>query len=1319
MKGHGWLKLEKENLLREENDLAQFEANRSFRASVPAGSAISTSQIYGNLFFKGEHYLDFQSGSFPYIGYYGNVLDLSNPILTAETFRLRRLVENTELAPAQPGQIAFALGSIGASGQSTVSPSIIYSLVDINLKRIGNVFGHPTGRRAFFNETAVTPTGTGVLFSSGCLDYATGSGDVTRNASPISGSNTGEEGHHIYYVRIARTGNESNSEYFFQRRPYYVGAFEAGSGEADNFSAADLLTARWPGEINTRSSLIIGSNNLGLPSESTSPTPSQVPYVMNYPTQTARTSGLTSLISGMVFDGLPAGSGSIGDRRSGRVWWCTVDPLAANNVNATTSRSVWSWRRFSRENFYRQDASGSLGNNTQPNGPLTSFPSLGSSTQFRDFRAGRNGFLYLAADGDDDAGTGNNTGALIQIDASSGSVINVAGNSAAGIYTVGGMLQNNAIAVAIDKSGQHTLAANMDRVWVLHRNGLSYADFFSTTGEISGSGFLTVGSGTSDFNVIDGGSIRGLAGFTPRGTGGFLNGHGSLLDVDGQGNVYWVSTNNASRNYSNSTHRLNKLDGSTFTHSFYSLNSTGEVGSFGQLNMGVTTGVSGTVNCLTVHRRDPGDPDNDDIWLSTGAGTNNPSSKIIAQIPTGSWVSGNNDPGIGYYGNTVSNTATSIPWYLNGVSPDGSIWISSDSSNFMAILESLGRVVSGSGVGDSLSVSSLSGSLFTQTLSDSAGRFTASMKGKKVLITSAQPENTGSHVVSEVLDRNNVVIINSGVSETSSFIWTFSGVDFDSTGTVGSTPAGWTNSEAPDLGGAYNMFIDDSGVGFAFHPRDGASTDWHMLIHHMPITWQWDSAGSRWYRSRVPTVLDAATRTSHASTQHLTNGVEIAFSGTANTNTEFVSNEFYTFPVSIGVIKDATQEITWGYDLYYQKTDLIEPSDLGESYVDKACAAPTARGGAIAAGNLTNVLTDNPFVLSTSASIQLASYQKRLLLDGNNNTQNISIAGTWASNVTTAPSGSGATLAIDLGSDTVASRLIFGWGPFSSTAAGANNVQFDLYSSTAAAGSGSWTLRATYQSRNDNPEWTIVPDSFRDETGGNGSLSTRACEMHIDLELLDGSGSFGSNTSQRYWKLVGKQHDGGTSSTQVPQTVTSVMALNAGGLPIGIPASKYLATAHDTNYMANYVLRGVFVLGSGSAQLSAGPAINQVQLSAGSFPGETTQNDYIRRLDNSTGRIITEYRISNVDSSSVLTVTEPVKLGFSGADWIIVRNADIRPRDDEGNSEDQAVFPPSGGAGAGQVYICPITGHIHYNDRDITRNRIFRVERYIKVKREL
>jgi len=1298
MKGYLKIKLDDGTWVYKPNVLYKYEAERAFRSLV-AGTALSTVAIDGDLLFKGDHILNEASGTSPLeLSYYNVRLNNSMPALSSigQYMRLRRFITTTNLAPAQPSQIAYAQGRISARA-TTTTPDAAVSSTDINFKQIGSVFGHPSGREAFFNETAVTPLGVGSVFSSGCLDFATGS-----NGSPaISGSNTGEEGHYIYSIFATKTGDLNgagdDAEYYFIRQPYYVGAFAPGAAEADGYTSAETLSDRYNASSTSRGFVNIQT----LFCDTDTPAPTQVPYVIDYPTQASNASSVSSIISGMCFDGLAAGSGS-SPRKSGKIWWTVTDRATNDHANATTSRSLWAWKRFTGETPSRKDASDSISTEA-----LSAFPTLPTNVQFRDLKPGRNGYLYLACDSDGDTNdTGTDVGALIMIDAAGDAVLNVIGTTASGIYDVAGLQSNNTLGIAIDKSGLHTNAAELDRVWALHRDGLSYIDVFTSTGIISGS-VVTVSDAGSDFNTIDSDSVRGLAGFVPRGSSAVRNNHGTLIDVDSSGNVYWVSTQTAGNN-TTGIQRLNSIQGSDFSHAYYSMHTTAEVNAAGFIHLGLNAGVagqSGSINTLIINRKDTGDPESDDIWLATQNGDNQFISKNITRIPIDSWLSGSNNIGVGFYGDTLDDGLTDVSYHVS-VAPGGAAWFSADTASTIGLLEPNGKVVSGSGTGTSMSSPTIIGGKFVQEVVIPADDFTEHHVGKRIVLsTTSNSINSGSFVVTGVLDNNTIQIVNSGTSEVSSFNWTCIGEEFDATGTIGGSPGSWQAAEATECHG-YNWFTDDSGVAYIFRPRNGAAIGRHDLVFSTPTSWQWSTGSSTWYRSRVHHRAAASTKLVHSSSEKLANGVEVAFSGSGTGGSEFVQDEYYTFPVSIGLVKDSTQEITWGYDIFAQKTELIE-SPLAEALSVKTAESHSCVGGFLDVASLASVTSDDIFVLAASSSAMLAAYQRRLLLDGTNNTQ--TIGGSGGTLTTTA----GFQTGIDLQADIITSKLGFAWEAM--PAATYADVKMDLYSATDAAGSGSWTLRSSYQSNEDHPAWNLRTDAFHDDSAANDSFATSPNEVVIDLELLGGSGSFGTNSARRYWKLAFYQWQG---TAAVTPNMAGNFALNAAGDNIGYSDNQRLLTANDTNYMANHIVRAVFIQDSGTS-FSTGPAVNQVTATGGNTfaTGSFAVNDLFRVVESS---IITdEHVIASVDSSTQLTLATAVKLGKTNEAWEIVRNADVRPRDDEGGSEDQAEFPPSGGAGVGQVYICPITGHIFYNDTDITNNRLFRTERYIKVKREI
>lgn len=1418
--------------LYEGNDLFRYEVDRYFRRLV-SEFAPGSIDLVADLFFKGDHTLDARRHLFPRVEYYPTITTGTILSTTGEVHRLRRKATVTDLAPAQPGQIAYALGRLACvvDLSSIHSPEAVLSQVDINLNQIGSVFGHPAGRRALFNETAVVPTGVGDVVQGGTLNLG-----------------ADEDGHYVYDVRITEDGDDASAEYFFRRRPYLKGAFEPGEPSPDNSTGAETLLDRMD-VTDSRSTVVL--TNL-VPTNET-PTPAAVSYDVDFPTALADSSNLTSRCCGSAFDG----------QTNGRMWFAYTNIVDNGDVNATASRALWAWKRFTGEAINRYDAAASAGGDaTMPN-----FPTLGADAQFRDLRAGRNGILYLAADGLDDDGNGTSgQGALIQFDTKPisgtgdtitqdtpvagtarlddaaatfptnivGTFITITGATAAGnngtfritarnsatqiefenedavtvtesftweladsvvgvtavygttvtgIYTVNGLLNNDVLAVTVDTTESYASAGD-DRVWVLHRDGLTFFDVTVATGAAGARS--TVADAGADFNIVDANSIRGLAGFQPPGSLAEHNGHQALLDHDSNGDIYYVSTQTGG-SFSAGINRLNRIIGDASAHTFYSLDTSAEGGAAGFLDMGndAPGTVVGTIIALQVHRRDAGDPADDDIWVSTGYGNNNVASRNIQQIPIGDWGGGDN-PGIGYFGNTLSNSATNTSWYVQ-VAPDGEILIGSTNSTTVGILESLGRYETDTGTGDTITQDTpIAG---TATLDDAGASFTTTMLGKRIRISGASNAgNNGSFVVTAVNSGTQIEYTNaSAVTETSSFTWDFTGVDFDTQSTVGGAVGSWTNGTVMPGSMYQRVFTDASGIVWAGPTRSTSVVSW--LIHHLfALTWQF--SGSVWYRSRAPhieqVITDGTSRTAHTTQEELTGGVSIAFADSGAGGTEFVGGEYYTFSASRGLIKTATQELSYSYDIFHERTRLFDRGDEAA----KTAATQTAAGGFIDVGSLASVTTDDPFGLTASEAAQLAHFQRRLGLDGTNNTETLQFNGTI--NTT-----NGFQVGLDIGSDSTASVLRFGITDMNSD--NIENIQIDLYSATAADTPSSWgSPRATYRSDQDAPEWNLSPDGNHNLHGSTYQIGNMI-NIEVDLDALETNGNLanpGTNDAMRYWKMVIYRHTGSLAHTA---ELIGCAAYDSSGLPIGVTSANYLTQANETNFLAVFPIRFVFIQDEGTGTTaSRGPSDNQVTLTADAFDifksgtGDTitqdtpiagtatlddagaagtdaftsndvgryirisgasnsgnnglfpitavnsgTQieytnasavtetssfswtldgvapNDFFRELD-SNGLVVQERIIDTVDSETQLTMTLDLD-AFTTEDWEVVRNADVRARDDEGGGEDQAEFPPSGASGQSQVFLCGVTAWIAYNDDDITAGRQMRAERYVEV----
>ncbi len=1368
--------------LYESNDLFRTEVQRVFTRHITGNAPTNDGfGLYADLLFKGSHRLDTERHLFGRLNYYSQITAGLGMSETGEVMRYRRRASLTDLASPPPGQIAYALGRICAANNNNFqgAPQGVISQVDVDLGTIGSVFGHPAASRALHTETGVDPVGVGDLLNGGTLSQP-----------------EGEKGHYHYYVRIAETGNDIGATYWWQRRPYVAGSYEAGTNDADNYKPSGFSLANRLFTSSTRGCVYLNQNavNMVTPSDST-PSPVSVPYDIEYPT-TAGIAISDSFTSGLCFDG------------HSRIWWTVCNSDINNDVNGIISRSLWGWKRYTGEAANRFDAAAGAGGDMAMQG----WPSLHAHAQLRDCKAGRGGFIWVAADGTNDTQPGDGTaeqGALIQIDtnpitgtgddlgtpasgqqqlddagasfptnvvnlfieitgaanaANNGifkilardsgtrlqidnpdgvqelagsftytileSVVGVKdvwGTAVAGIYTAAGVLSNDILAITVDQTESYALAGE-DRVWVLHRNGLSYADFSTTTGDIDATGWQTVRDAGGDFNPLEADSVRGLGGFAPVGNSGRQNEHGALLDHDGNGDIYFVTTQTGGSHQTGGPNRLNRLIGNASAHTFYTLDTVAEAGppagSQGFLEMGTHIATEDSVIRLKVHRRDPGDPADDDIWVSTGQGNNSSTSRNVQQIPIGDWGGGDN-PGIGYFGDTMSAATTGIPWFVQ-VAPDGTVWVVSRNNNYVALLESLGRELRE--VTESINIT---GTPPNMTINSTSSFFTPSDDNKRLVIEGSSNSNDGSFKLTYVsATQVTCTISGSAGAETNNMTLRLAGIDFDSRSGDESSPTapgGWTNTVVNNAG-APEWFPDDSGVAFIWPGRTATQENVQFLLGlHGAQTYLWDSVGSQWYRSRVPhpeaPVTDGEVRTAHTTQEALRNGVTIAFANTGAGGDEFVAGDYYTFPVSIGKIKTATEEITFGYDLFSEKTELFNRG----SEIDMTASLQTARCGVIYAGSLAGVGTDNPFWDGAASDLpaeldgqKMAMYQRRLTFDGTDNTTLLRTNGTHSTT-------DGTQIGLDVGSDLVATVLRFCVSDFPTAVAG--DLQIDLYSALAADLGGTppnetiaWgSPRATYRSDQDAPEWNVSGDAFHNAVNSLYSTINNGTEIEIDLAALETNAVLANpatNDAMRFWKIVIYRHTGSASSQY---EMVGAMALDNGNpkLPLGISTSHYLSTAHDVNYLANLIIRAVFVQDdAATAGGNCDGTGTSITLLAGTFAADIAQNDFFRQLD-SNGDVVQEVLIDSRDTGTALTLQSALPTNFTNEDWEVVRNADIRPRDDEGGNEDVAQFPDPGVGGAGQVFICPVTGHIFYNDDDVSNSRTFRVERYVKVKRSL
>lgn len=1228
------------------NRLNTFEVSRLLRLFVQ--EAPTTPQFKDDEFFLGSN-THFPAR--PHPDTQGTAYGVGG---TTEVRRLRQFGTETYLAPAPPNQIAFSIGRVYAGHGTTIAPLSIWSEVDVNLNRVGNVFGHPASREAFFNETAVTPLGVGNVTPGGTTAFA-----------------AGQEGHYIYLIYIATSGSATGATYFYQRWPYWRGAYFPGSEESD-FTGTENNDQRLYTGLDQRMERNLGGLFL---QNNPAVDPSVIEYDLGYPTNTAGDSSLSSICCGAVFDG------------TNRLWWATTDVVDNGDVNASTSRSLWTWQRMSGEIPQRLDAADNFSST-----PLTGFPALPSNVQFRTLQAGRGGFLYLSCDGEDDAGLGTaNTGGLIQINTNTDAVTAVHGTTVTGIYTVGGMQSNDCLWVTVDQT-ESRAAAGFDRVWVQHRNGLSYADFNITTGATSG--WTTVANAGADVNILDADSIRGIAGVTL--TGSTRNSMLPLLDHDSNGDIYFVSSPGTTGPFTSGINRLNRLIGDSSAHTYYSLDNVAEGGATGFINLGIDyTGMTskGCFTC-TVFRPDAGDPDEDEIYIS-GAATSATTEAVFRRVPISAWGTGN-DPGVAYYVDSISSNTQLRPLHVQ-VGLDGSAIAVTGTGNG-GLLGSLETFTPTGGSGTGASFAAPVGNNQAVTLAGGSA-FDTRWVGRKVRFAGASnATNNGTFEVVAVASGTSITVFNpTGVSETSSFTFDITGDEFDARINDAATTPGAVAAQ-PFLLTSYRAFPDDSGMCWLI----GKSTTTNFFAYNapFPVTYNWDSVGTQWYRRRRAQVTDGPGKTAHTTAEALDSGVTVSFSNSGAGGTEFVQDEYYTVPASIGLIKDPTQEVSYLYDFYYSETDLIARPDDAEGSTDKTCAFQTAVGGYLQ-GSLASVLTDDPFVLTTEQARQVAFPNRQFALDGGNNTVAVGTASATMSAT------DGFQMGLDMGADTVCSQLRC----VLPTTLTANDIVIDLYSATAGAGASSWTLRGSFPRSSDTPGLIFRGDAFY--TTAQSQLTSQGYyECIFDFGDLAGTGIFGSNIAVRYWKVVVRRGSSSITSNQQPG---NLYALDAGGTPIGFTTNQYLNTAPDSNYLGNFPLRVVFVQdnnASAGGTTSRGPADNQVTLNTGTFSTDIAAGDFFRTLSGST--ILQEIAVTTRDSGTQLTLAADAT-AFAGATWEVVRNADVRPRDDAGGGENVSQLPPTGASGQSQIYIDPVTGFFYFNDLDVTNSRTFRVERYVKI----
>jgi hypothetical protein len=1308
-----------------ENDLFVYEADRFFRLLVD-GNMPTAGELIVTPFFKGNHTYD-TTLPFHRVVNQWTTIDAGTALATLETFRLRRRTEKFHDDFAHPSQQAFAAGSAAIVIDVTISPRPTIAAADFGLGQIGGVFGHraASGGRAYYTEPVLGATGAGAVNTSGPLSLG-----------------ALENWHHQWDIRITKDGDDGSvgpaAEYCWLRRPYSIGAYQPGYGQ--DALGTDILADRFPNTLNAiseRSHTTLGSGNTaGIFRELTAGTlPSAVPYTLNFPTPFA------NVTKAMV--------ATVSDEQDPQRLWMIWNRPVDNTSTFSDLRALWSWKSYTIEPPARRDAADGFRDES-----LTGWPVLGTAVQFRDLAMTRYGHLLVACDGDDDDANGADNGALIAVNTNAGSeaVDDVFGSAVAGIYTVGGLLQNNVLAVAVDRSENYT-AAGTDRIWMLHRNGLTYIDQNTSTGVFGAA--QTVANSGATFNVLDANSIRGIANPTPVAVPNSRH-QTPMLQVDSSGDVYWLTSQTAGT-ASNSIQRLNKVTGDATTlqpapvsavHSWYSLHTAAEGGAIGKIDLGKHNGSTYTCFQMRMFLADTGDTEGDSLWVCTGYGGDLAGQAIVREIPISEWgaVLADN-PGAAWYKEDLETSSTVIQWQLQVDKANNAV-VMNGWFNTLGILEPMGNADFIQGEVDSFGAPA--GGLQTLNRNTGVGNpWNARIVGKRIRISGGtNAANRGSFVVDSFTNGDTIAIRNAGGASTGAgetAPWDLAGTEFDTFSTGAFTIGSWAN------GGQYtycpgNWYVDDSGLGFIVI----AATPWGSqptgaLQQALPSLFNW--SGSAWYRRRQPHLEAAGVRAASASAVALRSGVTLAFQNQNAGVNEFFADENYTFGSSPGVLKEATQEFTYGWDLYSQRTELLNTRLIGTGGVgttinNKTASHSTAVGGYTGFDSPVVPTTDNPFLGGGATALanigearKLAMYQRRLFLNGaaNTNTPNLSTAGTY--NAT-----NGTQIGVDLGSDTIAAklRLVFD-GASSNFFYG--RWKIDLYSNDAAAGPGTpsvWVLRASYDPDNDYPGWIMRTDAFRNSATG-GSFND-SFEVTVDLAKLDGDGNLNDwptggagtpgteNVAQRYWKFVITEPGSGGGQAG-PPTVTSVAAFDVSGNPIGIPADKRLDNAEDSNWMACYVLRATWEIdddtnAGGATVTSSGTTVT---LSAGNFDTDVLAGDFLRILGTGapTLNVISEeYEIdTHTPPSGTLTLVNAPPVDFvAAANWEIVRNADVRPRDDEGGTpaEDQAQFPDNTDSGDEfKVYICPVTGHIFYHDDAVTNSRKLRIEDHVKVKRNL
>jgi hypothetical protein len=880
---------------------------------------------------------------------------------------------------------------------------------------------------------------------------------------------------------------------------------------------------------------------------------------------------------------------------------------------------------------------------------------------------------------------------LVQVNANTLAVKDVFGNAAGGIYTAGGLNENNCLAVYVDQT-ESFAAAGSDRIWVLHRNGLSFADMVVSTGAV-GTWTKVVdtvtGAGPNQIAPLTVGSTRGIANINS----GALqppwnNRYPPMLGVDHNGDVFWVSTSGTE--WDTGKQRLNRLIGDGSAHVFFTIDNVAEGGALGFISMGNTslgTGNTGSVGCFRMRLADPGDPDGSEIWLTPTHTVSAPNTTpAIFRIPTSAFNTAQDQPGahweIGKIWNAISANISPRLW----VSPDGQAHASISNNQRYAVFESRQASLASttlSGQIDQFDAPIGSLQVIHRDVGFGGSSWPVSIKGKRIRIPGTPgATNRGSFIVDSRTDGDTITIINpSGALEASP-----AAVAWDDLG------AEWQETVTNDVNALLNYGAqpgwprgDDSGLAYLWRARSGTIAASHWIWAGNRVHYQW--SGSVWYRRYLPHVEAAwgRTRTATTAAVALKSGITAEFLNQAAGVNEFVTGEYYSGGVSSGLLKDPTQELTVNYDFYMEQTDLVD-----ESGTDK-----TASDGPSAAFRNTEDLGTFPPATTalTFNELQLGHYQRRIRLNGSNGTTLKQATG--SRNAT-----NGFTVGVDLGSSVAVDRVMF--CSSSNNATLWRDVLVDLYYSDDNI---TYTLADTYDSTADHPEWAMYPEAFRDGQNSPNTYANVEVEVEVDVGLIGG----GAASPHRYWKLVIRS----SSSVSTAHTLTGITCIRTTGAAGGFPADNKLGTADDANYLANFVQRAVWLQDSGvtNATITGGDTVTVP--GGGGAPTEFENvaiDDFFRNTDNGE-----ESKITDVSGLPTVIVTQGGLTNVAGANWEVVRNVDHRPRDDEGGSEDQAQFPSA----EGEVFICPVTGYIFYHATDVTNSRTMRVEEYVKVKRAL